>query len=151
MKKSEYIKRINNGIDMMFDSVGDDTLIGRMFAHNTNINDSFTRNDFINFLNSPYLNSHLNIFSGFYQENGDKIDLDKFKEDCAKELLNYFQNNNIKKTHKFDEIFNYKSLTNPQYFIELAEIISNTISNHGKPPLFHKRADKILRYDWEKE
>jgi hypothetical protein len=153
MKKSELVNRIERGIDMMFNSVGDNTPIGSMFSSTQNRElAEFTKEDFLDFLNQPYLNSHLGIFDGFYSKGGEHIDLSLFKDECSKNLLDYFNNNNFKKGKSFDEVFPYKSLSKqPQYFLELAEIIVNTLDKYGKPPLFHKRVDEILRYDWEKE
>lgn len=152
MRRSEYIQQLDVGIEMMFDAVDDNTPIGQIFSHPDNHSlTEFQKKDFIHFLKKSYLNSHLQIFDGFYDSNGIKINLDLFREECATSLLNYFKENSFKKGNSFSDVFSYKSLTNPQYFIELSEVIVSVLEKYGKPPLFHKRADKILRYDWDKE
>lgn len=145
MKKEEYVRIFCLSLESMYSSVGDNTNITKMFGEN----DLITAQSLEKFLLSPFLVNYKNIYNGFYTKDGSQINLDNFVKQASKNLLIWFDNKNYKTHSTFGSFFNYDKLEKT-YFKEISLIIVNTLEEFGKPPLFHKRADKILRYDWEK-
>jgi len=148
IKKSNYIKKLSNQIMNMFDSCGDNSLIGEMFSKDSNLG-NFKKEDFVDFLNSSYFKS-IGIFR-LFDKKGEVLDFELFKEEASLELLRYFEENKFEKNKKFSECFFYNKENGKNYFDEMALIIVNVLEKYGKPPLFHKTRDKVLRYDWEAE
>jgi hypothetical protein len=150
MKKSEFSRNLSESIDLMFNRVSDETLIGEMFSGSKA--KIFSRSDFVSFLKSPFLIKFKGLWKGLYAQDGKPMDQEAFFLDAAQSLLDHFNQKKMTKDKKFADCFNYKKgLTEPGYFDEISEVITNCLVKHGSPPLFHKTQDKILRYAWEKE
>lgn len=149
MKRSEYLKALDSAIEMMFDSCGDETPIGKMFSKT--MDGEFTSEDMKRFLLSPYLNNHKDIYCFFWDSDGTAMKKELFIDNCSNILLAWFSDKGYTKETTYEEAFPYKTITNPECFKELAEVIVEVIERFGRPPLFHKTQDRILRFDWEKE
>lgn len=150
MKKSQFIKELYNHIDGMFNSVSDSTKIGSMFSKDSS-NDKFTKNDFKCFLKSSYLDNYKEVYDKVFTPKGDDINKETFFNEASNELLKYFEKNNLTKDKIFLESFPYESRTDPAYFKGIATVITDVLEKYGRPPLFHKSQDKVIKHDWEPE
>lgn len=149
MKKSEFVGRLSRSIERMFDRVSDTTKVGIMFSDSDEPNWKLA--DFNQFLKSEFLDGFVKIYDGLSQPNGNEIDKESFFKEASKDLLEWFNRNNITKEKTFIQCFPYKSISHPGYFDNMSEIIVNRLEQFGKPPLFHKSQDKVIRYGWEPE
>ena len=149
MKKSEFTHMFSKSIEGMFQSVSDTTRVGEMFSESDS--PEWNLEDFYNFLKSSYLNDFKKIYDKCFQSDGSRINKELFFNEAAKDILEFFNENNIRKEKTFEQCFPYKDIHEPGYFDALSEVIVNRLEYFGKPPLFHKRQDKVLRYDWERE
>jgi hypothetical protein len=150
MERSEFVKFVNRQIDRMLDSVDDDTLVEEIFPDQQK--SKFCSPDaFQEFLEEPMLRICLNTLN---DSQGNELDLNKVLPKIAKVLSKHYQDKKITKTMTFADAFPPTEpidLNHPGYWDELSELIVRELEKYGKPPLFHKRQDKVLRYDWEKE
>lgn len=155
MRRSEYVRHVSNSIDRMFDHVGDNTPLWRMFGKKGSkvTSGAFVKADFIDFFNSPFLKDFKGLWNGLYDKNGKAVKGPQLEDLVAEAILTFFENQSFTRETTFDEAFAPEDITKypPDYFLELSEVIVAAIEQVAKPPLFHRRADKILRYDWEKE
>lgn len=133
----------------MFSSCEDKTQAGAMFAH-LDPSVDFSIHNFLDFVKSDYLTKHVNIYGGLSAPEGLDIDLDEIAPNIAQAVLEHFKKNNIRKETTFSTAFKPRANSH-EYFPDLAETMVSVIELHGRPPLFHKKQDKVLRYEWEKE
>lgn len=149
MKRSEYFKIVQTALNGMFSSCNDDTKVGKMFAHE-DPSAEFNIQNFIVFLNSSYLTKYQNIYGHLFTDSGQTINIKELSPVVANAILEHFRGSNINKETTFAEAFAPRN-NSIDYFPELAEVIVHSLEQHGKPPLFHQRQDKILKYEWERE
>lgn len=149
MKKSEFVNQLSKSIERMFEHISDSTKVGVMFSNSDA--PTWELEDFNQFLKSEFLDGFEKIYDGLSQSNGNEIDKESFFKEASKDLLEWFNKNYITKEKTFMQCFPYKSISRPGYFDNMSEVIVNRLEQFGKPPLFHRSQDKVIRYDWEPE
>lgn len=149
IKKSEFISRVARTMESLLSSQYNIKTIGEAFSDRTQkrTNLDFTKQDFIHFLSLPYLVKFSHLYSGLFDKSGDRIaNLDDFYDKCADDLLVFFKENG----YEFQTDINVLE-TDFEYMDGIAKVVVNRLEQYGKPPLFHKSQDKVLRYEWAKE
>jgi hypothetical protein len=152
MKRSEFVKCLVGGLSDIWDHVHGTDSFAKIFNDNSK-SDFLSLDSIQTELNSIHLIKH--VYSSLFDKIGNKLDLKIATADAAKELENFFKVSNIRKTITYDgfcDRYLQKAKHNyDDHVFALAEVITRGLEKTGRPPLFHKRQDKVLRYDWENE
>ena len=152
MKKTEFIKYITSDLSISWDNFPGDATLAKMFEDESKSKELTPKAVQKMLLDNYWINKSIN---NLYDTNGKKINKNKATKAAAEGLIAFFKENKIRKSMTEDELyFKFKNEnidSHEPHYTALAEVISASFEKFGKPPLFHKTQDRIIRYDWEKE